>query len=642
MRPSADHRRPGFIGSNLARRAGAPGRAGDAGRQPDPQYGGNPFNVDDIRDAGATSTSPTCATRFAMAYLVQGTGLPVQPGRPDQPPRLDDRPARPTSTSTPPRSCRSSRPAASTTRACGSCSPARASSTAGRTTCRSTRSIRSARSTSTASTSWRASGTTCSTTACTASAPAPCGSPTPTARGMRVKDARQTFLGIWITQLLDGQADQGVRRRTAAARLQLRRRLRRGACCSPPRSTRPIGKVYNLGSSEVVVAERRWPMSDRRRWWPAAAYEIVPFPPDRKAIDIGDYYSDFALDHAPSWAGSRRSTSQEGLAQTIDYYRRTRPALLGCRTHDPDERLQGRARPNCASASPTPRGACSTRAGTSWARRCRPSEAEWAAACGAAHCVGVGNGMDAIEIGAARARHRSGRRGHHHADDRLRHRAGHPPGRRDAGARRHRRRHAPCCPGQRRRCIIAAHPGGAAGAPVRAVRDMAGLGRAAAAKHGIELIEDCAQSHLAAWDGQHGGQLRRAPGPTASTRPRTSAPSATAARSSPIGRHSPSGSAAAQLRPERSATSIPNWASTAGSTSCRPRCCCSACGGSTSFTARRRAHRAGLRRRHRAMPASPAGAAQQAAGASFITCLWCCATNGRHWRATWPNAACRR
>jgi dTDP-glucose 4,6-dehydratase/UDP-glucose 4-epimerase len=24
-------------------------------------------------------------------------------------------------------------------------------------------------------------------------------------------------------------------------------------------------------------------------------FEIVPFPPERKAIDIGDYYSDFSL-----------------------------------------------------------------------------------------------------------------------------------------------------------------------------------------------------------------------------------------------------------------------------------------------------------------------------------------------------------
>ena len=28
---------------------------------------------------------------------------------------------------------------------------------------------------------------------------------------------------------------------------------------------------------------------------PGANFEIVPFPPERKAIDIGDYYSDFSL-----------------------------------------------------------------------------------------------------------------------------------------------------------------------------------------------------------------------------------------------------------------------------------------------------------------------------------------------------------
>src|SRR3546814_19335496 len=61
-----------------------------------------------------------------------------------------------------------------------------------------------------------------------------------------------------------------------------------------------IGQVYNLGSREVVnlksLAELMIQMVAGGR------FEIVPFPADRKAIDIGDYYSDFsAIERDLEW-----------------------------------------------------------------------------------------------------------------------------------------------------------------------------------------------------------------------------------------------------------------------------------------------------------------------------------------------------
>lgn len=48
--------------------------------------------------------------------------------------------------------------------------------------------------------------------------------------------------------------------------------------------------------------------------------EIVPFPPDAQAIDIGDYYGDFARFHAlTGW--SPRVDLDRGLERTLDYYR---------------------------------------------------------------------------------------------------------------------------------------------------------------------------------------------------------------------------------------------------------------------------------------------------------------------------------
>jgi UDP-glucose 4-epimerase len=47
----------------------------------------------------------------------------------------------------------------------------------------------------------------------------------------------------------------------------------------------------------------------------------VPFPADRQAIDIGDYYSDFSkIGRALGW--EPRVGLQEGLARTVDYYAR--------------------------------------------------------------------------------------------------------------------------------------------------------------------------------------------------------------------------------------------------------------------------------------------------------------------------------
>jgi dTDP-glucose 4,6-dehydratase/UDP-glucose 4-epimerase len=51
-----------------------------------------------------------------------------------------------------------------------------------------------------------------------------------------------------------------------------------------------------------------------------AAYEVVPFPVERKAIDIGDYFADFSrIRDELGW--SPVVMLADGLARTIDYYR---------------------------------------------------------------------------------------------------------------------------------------------------------------------------------------------------------------------------------------------------------------------------------------------------------------------------------
>ena len=48
--------------------------------------------------------------------------------------------------------------------------------------------------------------------------------------------------------------------------------------------------------------------------------ECVPFPPERKAIDIGDYYADCSAYHnATGW--TPQIDLADGLARTVDFFR---------------------------------------------------------------------------------------------------------------------------------------------------------------------------------------------------------------------------------------------------------------------------------------------------------------------------------
>lgn len=56
-------------------------------------------------------------------------------------------------------------------------------------------------------------------------------------------------------------------------------------------------------------------------------YRSIPFPPDRKAIDIGDYYADFGkIRQALNW--TPRVPLADGLRRSLDYYRHDLPHYL--------------------------------------------------------------------------------------------------------------------------------------------------------------------------------------------------------------------------------------------------------------------------------------------------------------------------
>lgn len=134
--------------------------------------------------------------------------------------------------------------------------------------------------------------------------------------GMRVKDARQTFLGIWVRLLIENQPIK-----VFGDGLQLRDFNYVDDCVEAlllaGASNEANGKVYNLGSSEVIGLKDLADMMVNLGF--GGCFELVPFPPERKAIDIGDYYSDFSLiSNELGW--TPKVGLREGLQKTVAYY----------------------------------------------------------------------------------------------------------------------------------------------------------------------------------------------------------------------------------------------------------------------------------------------------------------------------------
>jgi UDP-glucose 4-epimerase len=137
---------------------------------------------------------------------------------------------------------------------------------------------------------------------------------------MRIKDARQTFLGIWIRLLAEGKpfevweghqlrdftyVDDAVEALLAAAL-----------------SEQGNGKVFNLGGDSVISLKNLADLLVEVNG--AGQYSVHRYPPERQRIDIGDYYADYAsIRSALGW--EPRVPLREGLSRTVAFYRRHLP-----------------------------------------------------------------------------------------------------------------------------------------------------------------------------------------------------------------------------------------------------------------------------------------------------------------------------
>lgn len=134
---------------------------------------------------------------------------------------------------------------------------------------------------------------------------------------MRIKDARQTFLGIWIRNLLEGKPIQvygdGQQRRDFNYVDDLVEALIIAAT-----ENKAIGRVYNLGAPDPIS------LSDTAKIMchgiEGMSWKLVPFPQDRKAIDVGDFICDYSS-FSSAFGWEPKFKFEEGIKRSLEYFR---------------------------------------------------------------------------------------------------------------------------------------------------------------------------------------------------------------------------------------------------------------------------------------------------------------------------------
>lgn len=133
---------------------------------------------------------------------------------------------------------------------------------------------------------------------------------------MRIRDAKQTFLGVWIRHVIENGRFEvwgGTQKRDFTYIGDLVTALLAAA-----EQDETIGRAYNVGGCPPVtlldLAETIVRVAGN------GGYDVREFPAERKKIDIGDYVAnDSAFRKAAGW--EPKAELADGLAETIAFYR---------------------------------------------------------------------------------------------------------------------------------------------------------------------------------------------------------------------------------------------------------------------------------------------------------------------------------
>ena len=133
-----------------------------------------------------------------------------------------------------------------------------------------------------------------------------------------IKHNRQGFIGWFIRQAVEGNkikiyGDGAQKRDLNYVDDVCLALLLVGA------SDKANGQIYNLGGNEIVslkeLVEMLVDLAGR------GSYELIPWPEEKKKIDIGDYYGDFSkIKNVFGW--EPKTSLRDGLAETVEYYKK--------------------------------------------------------------------------------------------------------------------------------------------------------------------------------------------------------------------------------------------------------------------------------------------------------------------------------
>ena len=138
--------------------------------------------------------------------------------------------------------------------------------------------------------------------------------------GMRVKDAKQIFLGIWIRSILErkplcvyGDGEQ-LRDFTYVSDCT-------NAFILSAYNNSSDGKIYNLGGNTSVSLKEVAEILVNSDY--GGSYKLVPFPENQKLIDIGNYYADTKKIRTElDWES--KTSLKEGILKTLCFYDKNR------------------------------------------------------------------------------------------------------------------------------------------------------------------------------------------------------------------------------------------------------------------------------------------------------------------------------
>jgi UDP-glucose 4-epimerase len=133
---------------------------------------------------------------------------------------------------------------------------------------------------------------------------------------LRVRDARQTFLGIWIRCALEGRpfevwGGEQLRDMTYVDDVTEAFLAAASPACH--------GNIYNIGGPPPASLLEIAQMVERLV--PGASFVTKEFPAERATIDIGSYHADDrAFRAASGW--TPKVGLEEGIGRTLEWYRR--------------------------------------------------------------------------------------------------------------------------------------------------------------------------------------------------------------------------------------------------------------------------------------------------------------------------------